>query len=162
MPDSPLAPFVELVRDIEPFNCKGPQTEVDVALAETRLGVRFPVSYREFLLTFGRGVWVAQEFFGVSGAEVTAAAPDVVWMTRDARQSWGLPNSYVVVGFTGGVEYYVIDTEAGGAGSPEPPVQVWVPGGNRGGDKLEVVAPNFGAHAFDLVSSMIRLNGRPT
>lgn len=57
----------------------------------------------------------------------------------------------VVVGFDGGVDYYVIDMAKASDGR-EPPVEIWRPGISAAGDQLAQVAPDFGGFVLQLTA----------
>ena len=128
----------------------GPRDERLIAAAEGRLGVTFPPSYRRFLLELGAGELAGQEFFGVIDAAFShPSVPNGVWLTLRARDDWLLPRSMLVVGFDGGVDYYVIDT-AKAMPDHEPAVEIWRPGVSLPEDRREQAASDFGAFALGL------------
>ena len=120
-----------------------------IAAAEGRLGLRFPATYRRFLLRLGAGSFGAAEFYGVIAEDFSGPLPDGVWVTLTSRAGpAALPSSMVVIGEDGMGGYYVLDTAA----DDEPPVVVWNGGDSEPGDPLETVAPDFGAFILDCVT----------
>lgn len=130
----------------------GSRSEDLVAAAEAALGLSFPPTYRRFVAEMGAGDIAGQEFYGVITEEfVSSSVPNGIWLTLKARGEWGLPDSMVVVGFDGGVDYYVIDT-AKAADGREPPVEIWRPGISTADDQLAQVALDFGGFVLQLTT----------
>lgn len=148
-----LERFLDLVDEYEDeSHFAGPRDEGLVAASESVLGLSFPPTYRRFVTELGAGDIAAQEFYGVvTGDFVNSAVPNGIWLTLIARREWGLPESMVVVGFDGGVDYYVIDT-AKAVDAHEPPVEIWRPGVSTAGDRLEQAASDFGEFALRLAT----------
>src|SRR5262249_29464172 len=72
-----------------------------VARAEAALGLRFPPSYRQFLLELGAGDVGGFEVYGVVNDNFTdARVPDAIALTLQARGS-GLDRRYVMIGTLG-------------------------------------------------------------
>jgi hypothetical protein len=133
----------------------GPRGAALVEAAESALGVSFPPTYRRFVTELGAGDIAGQEFYGiVSGEFVSSSVPNGIWLTLTARREWPLPGSMVVVGFDGGIGYYVLDT-AKGVADQEPPVELWHPGASVPGEPLEQVAADFGAFVLRLTSDSL-------
>jgi hypothetical protein len=123
----------------------GARDEGLVVAAEQALGVSFPPSYRRFLRELGAGSVGASEIYGVIHSNFTeSGVPDGIWITLRGRLDWALPQSMVVVYNDGMGGYFVLDTEKVG-GDAECPIFVWEPGRSARGDKLELVAPDFGS-----------------
>ncbi|HVM13156.1 MAG TPA: SMI1/KNR4 family protein, partial [Egibacteraceae bacterium] len=127
----------------------GPRDEAVVREAERALDVRFPPSYRTFVLAFGAGSAGSEEFYGVVEPDFSGPVPDAVWVTLQERQGpAGLPQTMVAIGHDGMGGTYVMDTAKG----EEPPVEVWQGGASRPGDDLERIAADFGAFFLHQVS----------
>ncbi len=76
----------------------GPRKESLVAAAEAALGITFPPTYRRFVRELGAGAIAGEEFYGVVGGDfVNSAAPDVVWVTLNARVEYGLAHAHVYI-----------------------------------------------------------------
>jgi hypothetical protein len=148
--------FLALVQEHEDeAEFAGPRDGGVVDAAEAALGLRFPPTYRRFVAELGAGDIAGQEFYGVITDEfVDSSVPNGIWLTLTARRKWPLPDSMIVVGSDGGVDYYVIDTEKA-TGGQEPPVEVWRPGVSTAGDDLEQVASDFGEFAVHLASESL-------
>lgn len=134
---------------------EGKKPEGLVSLAESALGVRFPASYKSFLMTYGCGDIGGQELFGVIKPDFkNSGIPDAIWLTLDERQSSDLPESFVIVYATGDGAYYAIDcartNEEG-----ESPIFAWEPGSSKRGDALEQVADDDGQFLPELIEQAV-------
>ena len=131
---------------VEEFNgdFDGKKSENLVLLAETKLGISFPPTYKKFLLNLGCGDIAGEEFYGVIHDDFeNSGIPDAIWMTIEARRKWGLPESMIVIYFDGLESYYVIDTVVKDENG-ESAIYLWIPGRSKAGDKLEKIADDFG------------------
>lgn len=91
----------------------GPRPEGLILTAESRLGIRFPLAYREFLARLGAGSIGAFEVYGVVTDEFDkSSVPDGVLVTMVAREHW-LPESFVIVGNSGHGGHYALDLADG-------------------------------------------------
>jgi hypothetical protein len=78
----------------------GPVPFEEVWVAEGRLGVTFPDSYREFLQKYGAGSFGGQPVYGLGVPDVDL--PNVVWATEALRASDDFfPEDLVVIQDTG-------------------------------------------------------------
>lgn len=85
----------------------------NILWAQEELKLIFPVSYRWFLLTFGAGNFGDFEIFGLMENDNRTirqgmSAPDVIWMTRQMRSKFGLPEEYIPIWGDGVGGYYCI------------------------------------------------------
>lgn len=98
-----------------------PASPATIAAVEEAVGVRFPSSYREFLLRYGAGGPVGAEFCGIwNDVPGEMSGANVVDVTLLARKE-GLPKDYVVVkGPAEDGEIWCLDLSQEGAG--EAPV----------------------------------------
>jgi hypothetical protein len=102
----------------------GPRPESLVARAEAALGLRFPPSYRQFLLELGAGDIAGFEVYGVVDEEFgIARVPDAIALTLDARRS-GLDPRYILIGTLGDGSHDCLDTVHLGPGGEAPVVQL--------------------------------------
>ena len=124
----------------------GSKPEELVKKAEDMLGVRFPPTYRQFLLDYGAGNFgSADEFYGVIDEDFeNSSVPDGVWFTLTERRDAGLPGDLIVVGDTGMGELYCLNLAA-----KEGPVVVIDPGFDMA--VREEVAPDFGTFLLQRV-----------
>ena len=68
-----------------------------IDLAEKRLRVSFPLSYKEFLGDFGGGSFGSSEIYGVIHDNFEeSGVPDMVWRTQIERKN-GLPCDLIVI-----------------------------------------------------------------
>jgi hypothetical protein len=131
------------------------QPEERVARAERELGVRFPPSYRRFLLEFGAGGIGGEEIYGLINDDFEdARPPQAVGLTREFRRDGHISDDLIVIYNLGQGSYYALDTSAAGADS-EAPVVAFTPGIHRAGDQLEVIAPDFGSFFLDAMRADI-------
>jgi antitoxin YobK len=102
----------------------GPKPESLVARAEAALGLRFPPSYRQFLLDLGAGDIGGFEVYGLIHDDFEdARVPDAIALTLDARRS-GLDRRYVLIGTLGDGSHDCLDTGHPDASGEAPVVQL--------------------------------------
>jgi hypothetical protein len=124
----------------------GARAENLVTAAEERLGLKFPPTYREFLLRLGAGNFGTREFYGVIDDDFEdSAIPDGICYTLNERND-GLPLELIVIGATGDGGLYCLDTGQAG----EAPVVTYEPPGSA----HERVADDFGAFFLEEVRSV--------
>ncbi|MFZ5635878.1 MAG: SMI1/KNR4 family protein [Pseudomonadota bacterium] len=144
-----------IVANMDRADFEGQKSEEIIASAEAALGVHFPATYRAFLSKCGCGDFAGHEFYGIIGDDFyNSGVPDAVWITLKEREESGLPNHLVVVYDQGDGAYYALDC-FGSNVSGESPVVVWVPGASRKGDRLEVVAEDFGGLLLEKIQSSL-------
>jgi len=101
--------LTDILKGVELASKYGCQIDLDgekpvslIDSAEDTLGVKFPPSYREFLLLFGCGDIAGQEFYGVIKPDFAKSGiPDAVWLTIRERTDSKLPLQLVIVGAQG-------------------------------------------------------------
>jgi hypothetical protein len=118
----------------------GEKDEALIDRAEKFLGLKFPLTYREFLRTLGCGGIKGKEFYGVIDDDFeSSSVPDAIWLTDDERKSSKLDRSLVLIGQS--IEgYYALDTSRMKDG--ECPVIDALPVGKS--KEFEIIAPDFG------------------
>ena len=127
------------------------QPEGRVRRAEQALGIRFPPSYRRFLLELGAGGVGGEEIYGlVNDGFEDSRPPQPVGLTRQLRRDGQISDDLVVIYNLGQGSYYALEASKAGADG-EAPVVGFTPGLNSAGDDLEVVAPDFGRFFLDTV-----------
>jgi len=91
----------------------GGQSEVMVSAAESKLGVLFPPSFREYLLKWGNVSCDGYEYYGLTSNSdfENASVPNCVWFTLKKRVDVGLPNSLIVFRNVNDEEYICVDTD---------------------------------------------------
>lgn len=133
-----------LIRENPTADFVGPRTAESVAQAEQMLGVKFPESYRQFLLCLGAGSVRGCELYGIVDNEGTASGvPSVVWLTQRLRDSCGFPPSLIAISDTGYGGYHAIDTARG-----DSPVVEWQP--FDASEACCAIADDFGAYLFEI------------
>lgn len=110
----------------------GPASDMAIAAAENALGVRFPVSYRGFLSTYGAVLCGGLEIAGLFEGEYQDEPPlwsDVVTTTNGLRRAsrGGIPASYIAISDDGGEYKFYIDVSQESS-TGECPVVVLGPG----------------------------------
>jgi antitoxin YobK len=128
-----------------------PQPEERVERAERRLGIRFPPTYRRFLLELGAGGVGSEEIYGLINDDFDESRPpQAVGLTLGLRREEQISDDLVVVYNLGQGSYYALDT-----GRPRPdgeaPVVGFTPGLSGAGDELEVIASDFGSFFLETV-----------
>jgi len=130
---------------------EGPKSETLVVSAEQALGLRFPPSYRSFLLELGCGDLNGLEIYGVINEKFEGSSvPNGIWLTLNERQSIGLNHAYILIGDGGDGTYYAIDTRSIDETGECPVVRLSVDGTHT-----EPVASSFGAYLLDAVQSVV-------
>lgn len=123
------------------------QPEDRVARAEEALGVRFPPTYRRFLLELGSGGIGSEEIYGLVNDDFDdARPPQAIGRTLEMRREGWIPDDVVVIYGLGDGTYYGLRTSQAGPDG-ESPVVAFVPGDESG--ELEVVHPDFGHFFLD-------------
>jgi hypothetical protein len=133
----------------------GERSETLVQAAEKTLGLKFPPSYRRFVLEFGAGNFGAFEVYGVIHSNFeSSSVPDAVWCTLDERKSGDLPPDLVVIHHDGFGGYHCIDCKK----SPEEgPIVTYYPGYQRSRQSREIIANDFGAFFLEFVGQQLEL-----
>lgn len=141
----------EIVRTCEDLaDFDGPVSELQVCSAEEALGVKFPESYRKFLLQYGCGDIAGVEFFGICrGGDI--AAPSVVFMTKSMRDSTNLPRHLIYVCDSGSDWQYMIDTSQ--ANGNEAPIIEWYGGQAENKQDCRPKYSSFSSFFVDMVRS---------
>jgi antitoxin YobK len=130
---------------------EGSKPEALVVKAETALGVKFPPSYRRFLLDLGCGDINGMEVFGlISDNFEKSTVPNGIWLTLNERGSIALDPAYVIVGDGGDGTYYALDTRQVDAFGENPIVRLSVDE-----KQSQEVAESFGAYLLNAVSAVV-------
>ncbi|MCM2129773.1 SMI1/KNR4 family protein [Larsenimonas rhizosphaerae] len=128
-----------------------------IEAAEQALGIVFPPSYRDFLLSFGCGDIAGHEFYGVIGPDFSnSGIPDAIWLTLRERVDSNLPSRLVVVSAGGDGSYYSLDCGRV-SDDKECPVIIWWPSASEEEnlDKNEVLFKDFGVFFLDRIRSSL-------
>jgi hypothetical protein len=135
------AAFEIIEKNKERADFVGPRSEALVEIVEQRLNVRFPPTYREFVLKYGAGNVGAVEICGVISDEIdNDSIPNGAWLTSDLRAKSALPSNCVAIGETGDGGYYCIIL----GDTAESPVGIFMPGSPSTKGRIEIIAEDFG------------------
>jgi antitoxin YobK len=130
---------------------EGAKTESLVTKAESVLGVKFPPTYRRFLLEFGCGYIDPYEVYGlVDDNFEKSGIPDGIWLTLTKRKSIKLKPSYVIIGDVGDGTQYAINTGRVNAQGECPVVLLTVDG-----IEIEIVANSFGSFLLGAIQGKV-------
>jgi hypothetical protein len=124
----------------------GPRDAALVDKAEKALGIKFPPSYRQFLLRLGAGSFGALEIYGVNDDEwEDSSVPDAVWYTLSERDEYDLPKHLLVIAAAGDGPLYCLKLGQ----EKEPPVIFYSPGLEEEEQDSEIAAADFGAFLLE-------------
>lgn len=130
---------------------EGPKSESLIAAAEQALEVKFPPSYRQFLLEMGCGDVNGLEIYGVINDKFEGSSvPNGIWLTLSERRSIGLNHAYILIGEGGDGNYYAIDTRNTDVFGENPVVSLSVDG-----RKFEPLAASFGEYLLHAVQAVV-------
>ncbi len=94
-------------------------------MAESRLGVRFPDSYRDFIQRYGTGTFGGRQIYGLGVPD--DGLPNVVWATEAMREADDFfPADLVVIQDTGEGDILCLATALMNDDNECPVVQ-WIP-----------------------------------
>lgn len=119
-----------------------------IARAETRLGVKFPPSYRWWLETYGSGAFGDQDVFTILQMEFEdACGPDIVYQNEtSAANGTAIPDGLIVFEPESSDELYYFDLSSP-SDSGEYPVMRW----DMEFGATEPFAPSFDQFLLKLV-----------
>jgi hypothetical protein len=133
----------------------GPRVPALVDSAADALGVRLPPTYDRFLRELGVGGFGGTEFYGVIDRDWKATVPDAIGLTLRERDTYRMPEPYVIVGDTDQGYRYVLDTSQTDADG-EAPVLLWMPGVSpEDAGSPEKVADSFGSFFLQQVQEAV-------
>jgi antitoxin YobK len=137
------------------FRFIGKTANVLVERAENELGVTFPMSFKEYLETWGVIEFDSSEFYGIIGSDfVHSSVPDFVWFNKTIRKSQSIPDYLVIFRNIDGIVYYCLDTSKMNS-EGECPVVVWdVPASQL----EETYDMNFGEFLLDCIEEAVDPN----
>jgi antitoxin YobK len=140
-----------LVDDTGVGDFEGAKPEQLVAKAENVLGLRFPPSYRRFLLEMGCGSVNGFEVYGLINDNFEkSTVPNGIWLTLDERRSIGLDHRYILISESGDGSYYAIDTENLDNAKEAAVVRL-----SADGHSHEKVANSFGSYFLESVRAVV-------
>lgn len=119
----------------------GPVPFEEVWVAEERLGVHFPDSYREFLQKYGSGRYGGEPIYGLGTPDDNL--PNVVWATETMRTADDFfPGDLVPVQDTGEGDVLCLATSRMNENNECPVVQ-WIPEMSMDEQAFEVINKTF-------------------
>jgi len=140
---------IELIDQAGGGDFEGAKSESLVSKAEAVLGIKFPPSYRRFLLEMGCGDISGVEVFGLINDNFEkSTVPNGIWLTLNER-GWLNP-AYVIVGDGGDGTYFALDTRKSDVTGENPVVRLSVDG-----KQAEQVAESFGSYLLNSVSEVV-------
>lgn len=117
--------------------------------AEAVLGLRFPPTYKKFLMELGCGDVEGLEFYGIIGVDFeNSSVPDAIWLTLNERES-GLPSSLIIIYATGDGTYYALDTDQVSADGENPVVSYGLNG------RTEKIADDYGSFMLSELKTVL-------
>jgi hypothetical protein len=117
------AAIIESYPEIADF--VGPVPFEEIYVAENRLGVRFPDSYRDFIQRYGAGTFGGKPIYGLGVPD--DGLPNVVWATEAMREADDFfPADLVVIQDTGEGDILCLATALMNEDNECPVVQ-WIP-----------------------------------
>ena len=120
----------------------GPRSTDLLDRAEHVLGIRFPPTYRSFLLDFGAGNFGSFEIYGVIDQDFeNSSVPDAIWFTLTERREVDFAPDMLVIGDVGTGELYCLRASPSGA---ETPVILIDPGAVAKESAGQQIAQDFG------------------
>ncbi|MFC4775750.1 SMI1/KNR4 family protein [Paenibacillus sp. GCM10023252] len=135
--------------ELSDFN--GGVPEEIVVKAEKLLGLKFPESYRDFLLQFGVGNFGFIEIYGIINDDFyNSGVPDAVWYTLQEREEVNFPLNLIVIHDTSGGELFCLDTS-----QPNAPVVTYHIGYDIEVQTYEVIANDFGEFLLERVEFVL-------
>lgn len=142
---------IKLINEAGGGDFEGKKPESLISRAEVALGIKFPPSYRRFLLEMGCGDISGVEIFGLINDNFqNSATPNGIWLTLNERDSIGLNPAYILVGENGCGAYYALDTRKSDGTGENPVVRL-----SMDGKQAEQVAESFGSYILNAVSTIV-------
>lgn len=130
---------------------EGAKPDSLISKAEAILAVKFPPSYRRFLLEMGCGGINGFEIYGVINDNFEkSSVPNGIWLTLNERRNSKLPSAFVLIGDTGDGFYYALDTSSLSENGEAAVVIV-----SPDGQQVQSVAGSFGEYFLDRVRGVV-------
>jgi hypothetical protein len=139
----------------------GPRPVTLINWAQDRLSVKFPETYRRFLLEYGAGGVGSFEIYGVIQEDFENSdflQLDVVWLTLKDREEWDLPRFLIPIFDLGDGELFCLDLRL--LERNEAKVVGFTPGYSSAEQRLDVVADDFGKLFLDQIQLVLKTKGR--
>lgn len=130
---------------------EGEKPETLIAAAEQALDVKFPPSYRRFLLEMGCGDINGLEIYGLIDDEFEkSSVPNGIWLTLNERRSIGVSHVYILIGDGGDGSCYAINTRISDDFGENPVVRL-----SANGKESAPVSDSFGAYFLEAVKAVV-------
>jgi hypothetical protein len=135
----------------------GKISEKLIVKAEKYLEIKFPNSYREFLLEHGNGFFNGREFYGIVNEDfINSSIPDGIWLTMDERINFNLDKSLILIEQS--IEYYyAIDTSR--TINDENPIIDVIPGLKK--EECNIIANDFGSFFLNEIKQSLAKRNKP-
>jgi antitoxin YobK len=148
MGKSELNKAIKIINNSTTAHFAGRKAEELILKAEKFLNLKFPSTYREFLITFGCGSINGFEFFGITDDNFeNSTIPNAIWLTNKHRIKNKLPKSLILVADSD-EGYFAIDLAK--IGKNEEGIVVEVTG--KSFQEHQKVAEDFGEFLFTMVT----------
>jgi antitoxin YobK len=137
----------------------GPKPITLINLAQDHLSVKFPETYRRFLLEYGAGGISSFEIFGVIQEDFDNhdyLHIDVVWLTLKEREECNLPEFLIPIFDLGDGELFCLDFRK--KEGDEVKVVGFTPGYSTPEQSLDIVAEDIGKLFLDQVQLAVNVN----
>jgi len=138
------------------FDADIPKEEELIRKVEATLDVSFTPSYYQFLKKYGCVDFFGDEYYGIWKKDADGnSGSEVIRMTLDYRNQYGLPYQYIIVGNSGYGPLDAIDTSKPDEHGECPVVMIDGPYKNPDtGEKkewyeMEQMAPDFGTYLYN-------------
>lgn len=124
--------------------------------AERALSLKFPPTYRKFLLELGAGGFGSAEIYGVITKNFRkSCTPDAIWYTLTEREDdSNFPKNIVVISSVGDGELYCLEIN-NFCGIEEAQVITYQPGYPPNGQRKEIIADDFGVFFLNMISNEV-------
>jgi hypothetical protein len=105
--------LIELVKAYPSiFTVSGKKSALLVEKAEKALDVKLPLSYKQFLIEFGKLAFGARTYLGVIDDDFeNSGLPDGIWYNLRLRREYNFPKHLIVVYNNNGLELICLDTK---------------------------------------------------
>jgi len=136
----------------------GPRPSQLVETAERTLGLKFPATYRRFLLECGAGSFAAEEIYGVVDDNFQhSSAPNAVWSTLLLRKEVSLPHNYIHIYSVGDGEIYCLSVNS--FDYAIAPVIAFEPGLELALQSQEIISDDFGDFFLECAQEGLKFLG---
>jgi antitoxin YobK len=129
--------------------------EEEIISCEKKLNLKLPKSYKEFVLRYGVGGIFGEEIYGLGIPET--GVPNVIWITKDMRETDDIPNHFVPIYNTGyDNEYYCLDcSKIVTEDDDKAPIVLFIPGLESEQQSFEQIEDSFGEFLYNLLIDAI-------